>query len=211
MARAAFVLWEATGERRFLERAESWVRTLNEHFWDTQNGGYFFTADDSDPLIFRARMVFDQNTPSGNGVMVGLLAQLYLVTADQSYRDRGNALIQAFSGEVSRVFTSMGTYLNGLDLTIAGFDIVIVGHRNHTKTQELLSAIWGRSLPNLTLQVIDPTETLPEGHPARGKTMQNGLPTAYICQRMTCSAPIANPVTLSQVLQLPPPRVQGQA
>jgi uncharacterized protein YyaL (SSP411 family) len=52
--------------------------------------------------------------------------------------------------------------------------------------------------------VVDPAEELPEGHPARGKTMENGQPTAYICQHQNCSAPIANPVTLSQVLQLPP-------
>jgi hypothetical protein len=40
--------------------------------------------------------------------------------------------------------------------------------------------------------------------------MQDGQPTAYVCQRMTCSAPITNPVALSQVLQLPA-RTQGQA
>jgi uncharacterized protein YyaL (SSP411 family) len=33
--------------------------------------------------------------------------------------------------------------------------------------------------------------------------MENGQPTAYVCQHQNCSAPIANPVTLSQVLQLP--------
>jgi uncharacterized protein YyaL (SSP411 family) len=37
----------------------------------------------------------------------------------------------------------------------------------------------------------------------QGKTMVNGQPTAFVCQRNTCSAPITNPVTLSQMLQLP--------
>ena len=211
MARAAFALWEATGEKRYLDRAHGWVRTLNEHFWDKQNGGYFYTADDCEPLIVRARVVFDQNAPSCNGIMVGLLAQLYMVSADPSYRDRNNALIQAFSGEVPRAFISMGSYLNGLDVTIAGLEIVIIGHRNHAKTQELIAAVLGRSLPNRTLQIIDPTESIPQGHPAHGKTMENGQPTAFVCQRQTCSAPITNPVTLSQVLQSPPARAQGQA
>ena len=211
MARAAFVLWEVTGEKRYLDKAQTWMHTLNEHFWDAAHGGYYYTADDSEPLMFRARMVFDQNTPSGNGVMVGLLAQLFYVTADQTYRERGNALIEAFSGEVGRAFLSMGTYLNGLDTTMAGFDVVILGPRSHPKTQELIAAVHGRSLPQRTLQVADSGNALPLGHPAYGKPMENGLPTAYVCQRMTSSAPISNPVTLSQVLQLPPPRVQGQA
>jgi hypothetical protein len=32
------------------------------------------------------------------------------------------------------------------------------------------------------------------------------MPTAYLCQRGTCSPPIANAVALSQMLQLPPGR-----
>ena len=211
MARAAFVLWESTGEKRFLEHAKNWILTLNEHFWDSQNGGYFYTSDESEPLIFRTRMVFDQNTPSANGILVGLLSQLYLVTADQAYRDRANALIQAFSGEVTRAPLSMGTFINGLDTTVLALSIVIMGPRNHAKTQELIAAVTGRSLPHRTLQIVEPDETISEGHPAFGKTMVNGQPTAYICQRSTCSAPVTNPVTLSQILQLPPPRPQGQA
>ena len=68
----------------------------------------------------------------------------------------------------------------------------------------------GRSQPNRTLVVAAPAQELPYGHPAFGKKMENGQPTAYICQRETCSAPISNPVTLSQALLLPQ-RPAGQA
>ena len=210
MSRAAFALWEATGDKRFLVRAQRWVQTLNEHFWDAQNGGYFYTPDDSDPLIVRTRVVFDQATPSANGLMVGILSRLHFATSDTAYRDRANALIQAFAGEVPRAWLSMATYLNGLEVAMTALQIVIVGPIDNTKTHELANAVLGRSLPCRTLIVVDPRESLPAGHPAQGKTMQNGQPTAYVCQRMTCSAPITNPVTLSQVLQLPT-RPQGQA
>jgi uncharacterized protein YyaL (SSP411 family) len=211
MARAGLMLWQATGETRFLDQTCRWVNTLNEHFWDSQNGGYFYTADDADPLIYRARMVFDQNSPSANGVMTSLLAHLHAITADQAYRDRGNALIQAFSGEVGRALNSMGTFLNGFDTAVAGLSIVILGPRNQTKTQELIAAVMGRSLPQLVIHVVDNSKALPPDHPVHGKPMENGQPTAFICQRMTCSAPITNPVALSQVLQLPPQRPQGTA
>jgi uncharacterized protein YyaL (SSP411 family) len=210
MARAALALWEATGDKRFLVRAQAWVDVLNEHFWDAQNGGYFYTADDSDPLIVRTRVVFDQATPSANGVMVGVLSRLHFATADNAYRDRANALIQAFAGEVPRAFLSMGTYMNGLEVAMTALQIVIVGQIDNSKTYELANAVLGRSLPCRTMMVVDPRDELPAGHPAAGKTMQNGQPTAYVCQRMSCSAPITNPVTLSQVLQLPS-RPQGQA
>jgi uncharacterized protein YyaL (SSP411 family) len=211
MARAALALREATGDKRYLARAQAWVHVLNEHFWDAQNGGYFFTSDDSDPLIARTRGVFDQVTPCANGVMVGVLSRLHFITSDNLYRERANALIQAFSGEVARAFLSMGSYINGLETAMTALQIVIVGQFDNPKTHELVNAVLGRSLPNRTLIVVDPRETLPAGHPAQGKTMQNGQPTAFVCQRLTCSAPIANPVTLSQVLQLPPRQPQGQA
>ena len=211
MTRAALALYQATADRQYLDYAEKWVRVLNEHFWDAQNGGYFYTSDDSDPLIVRARMVFDQNAASGNGIMIALLARLFFITADQTYRERCNALIQAFSGEALRIPISMGSYLNSLELAMAGLEIVVVGPVTNPKTHELISAVRGRSLPNLTLIVVDPNRPLPEGHAAYGKTMENGQPTAYVCQRMTCSAPVTNPVTLSQMLQLPPPRPAGQA
>jgi uncharacterized protein len=203
MARAALALWETIQDPRYLERARAWVRVLDEHFWDAQNGGYFFTPDDGDTLVARARSVFDQSYPCANGVMVGVLSQLYFATADKSYRDRANALVDAFTAEINRAPISMGTFLNGLEILITGLQIVVVGPADNPKTRELLSAVMGRSLPNKTLILVDPRQSLPQGHPAFGKTMENGQPTAYICQRQVCSIPVTNPVTLSQALQFP--------
>ena len=93
---------------------------------------------------------------------------------------------------------------------MTGLQIVIIGPITNPKMHELISAVMGRSLPNATIVIADPNRPLPEGHPAHGKPMENGQPTAYICQRQTCSAPITNPVTLSQALLLPQ-RVAGQA
>ena len=210
MARAALMLWETTTDRKYIEYAQTWARILNDHFWDMGNGGYFYTPDDGEPLLVRSRVVLDQAVPSGNATMIHVLSRLHFATMDASYRDRANALTQAFAGELPRNFISMGTYLNSVETVMTGLQIVVVGPLSSPKTHELANAVWGRSLPNRLLIVVDPGQALPEGHPAQGKTMQNGQPTAYVCQSMTCSAPMTNPVTLSQILQLPP-RAAGQA
>ena len=93
---------------------------------------------------------------------------------------------------------------------------MIVGQHGNPKTQSLIQAVLGRSLPAKTLMLVEPNEALPEGHPARGKGMENGQPTAYLCQNGTCSQPTVNPVALSQALLLPPQlaaqaRAQAQA
>ena len=210
MARAALMLFEVTQNTHYRDRARAWVDVLNEHYWDAQNGGYFQTADDGEQLFFRVRTVFDQAAPCANGVMTGVLARLYFITAEQAYRDRSNALVSAFASEINRAYISMGSYLNNLELIMTGLQIVIVGPRDNQKTREMMEAVTGRSLPNRTLLVVEPDAVLHETHPAFGKTMQNGVPTAYVCVRQTCSAPITNPVTLSQMLQLPA-RAEGQA
>ncbi len=209
MSRAAFALWEATGDKRFLERAKRWALVLNELFWDAQNGGYCQTAADDAPLLHRVRTITDQATPSANGAMIAALAKLHLATGEPLYRERSNAIINSFAAELPRSFLAMGTYLNGLETVLAGLQIVIVGPKDSTKTHELVSAVLGRSVPNRLLLVVEPGEALPETHPAFGKAMENGQPTAYVCQHQNCSAPISNAVTLSQVLQLPPRPPQG--
>jgi uncharacterized protein YyaL (SSP411 family) len=112
-------------------------------------------------------------------------------------------MLQGFAGEAMRAFVSMGSYFNGLEYALTDLHLVVIGPLNNPKTHELSAAILGRALPNRCLSVVSPDAQFPEGHPMHGKTMVNGQPTAYICQRNTCSAPITNPVTLSQMLQLP--------
>ena len=210
MIRAAIAIWELIGDKRGLDYAQRWTRTLNEHFWDNAQGGYFFTSDDADPLIVRTRMLSDQPVPSANSTMIAQLAKLYQATANSEYAQRADQLFQTFAGEASRTFMSCGTYFNALETALAGLQIVIIGPITNPKTHELAAAVLGRSLPSRLLVVASPDEPLPEGHPAFGKTMQNGQPAAYVCQRGTCSAPITNPVALSQALQLPARPQQGQ-
>jgi uncharacterized protein YyaL (SSP411 family) len=206
MARAALALWETTGEARFLDRAQAWTHRLNEQFWDEFGGGYYSTSHAQDPLFVRVRSIFDQTQPPANSVMLGVLARLHMATADPLYNDRSAQLIQSFANEVTRAYMSSATFLNGLEFVATNLQIVVVGPVDNAKTHELVAAVLGRSLPNKFLIVVPPDRELPEGHPARGKTMLNGNPTAYICQRGSCSAPINNPVALSQMLQLPQPR-----
>ena len=203
MARGAIALFEATSDKQYLDWAKRWTTVLDAFFWDEAAGGYCQTAADDTPLIHRVRSVYDQAVPSANGVMIGVQAKLYLATGNTSHRDRAGNIVGTFAGDVGRSFLAMGTYLNGLETLIAGLQIVVIGPRDSQKTRELVTAVLGRSLPNRLLMVVDPSEGVPEGHPAHGKTMENGQPTAYVCQHQNCSAPIANPVTLSQVLQLP--------
>ncbi|HEY0105807.1 MAG TPA: thioredoxin domain-containing protein [Rhizomicrobium sp.] len=206
MARAALALYEYLGDKRYLDHAKTWVRALNDHHWDNERGGYFLVADDSQTLIIRTRPTADQPVPGANTVMIQVLARLAMATADQQYIDRLNSLVGAFAGEAARAYMSMGSFFSGLEFAMSNLQFVVIGPPNHPRTHELANAILGRALPNRFLTVMKPEDDFPLGHPMHGRTMQDGQPSAFICQRGTCSPPITNPVALSQMLQLPPQR-----
>ncbi len=54
-------------------------------------------------LIARAKTAADAAVPSGNGTMVGVLTRLALLTGDDAYRRRAEAVIAAFAGEVAAI------------------------------------------------------------------------------------------------------------
>jgi uncharacterized protein len=203
MIRAALTLWETTGERRYLERAMAWTRTLDQDFWDIVQGGYVYSRNTDLPELVRTRHAFDSQTPAANAMMIGAHGRLFYATVDQAYAERANALIQAFAGDVGGNYMQMATYLNNYEFCTSCLEIIIYGPRNEARTQDLVKAVTGRSVPNRLLMVIEPGESLPPGHPAEGKFMEQGMPTAYVCGGMMCSPPVTSAAVLSHVLQFP--------
>ena len=155
MARAALHLWEVTGEARFLNDAKRWVETLNQHFWDPQKGGYHTAGDDAEPLLVRARVLYDQAVPSANGIMTGVLTRLGLITGEGAYGQRARDQLDAFADEYARAWASCASYITSLETFASGFQIVIVGPRNNPRTQELIKAVWGKAIPNRLIYVVD--------------------------------------------------------
>ena len=203
MARAALALWEATSDRQYLDRAIAWTRVLDEKFWDVVQGGYVYSKNPDLPDSVRTRTAYDSQVPSANGIMVGVMGRIFYATADQSYAERANTLIQAFAGDVNSGFMQMATYLNNYEFCTSCLEIVVFGPPSDSRTQDLIKAALGRSLPNKLLMTVAPGEVLPTGHPAEGKYMQEGQPTVYICGGSICSPPVTSAAVLSTVLQLP--------
>ncbi|HEY5346638.1 MAG TPA: thioredoxin domain-containing protein [Rhizomicrobium sp.] len=209
MARAAIHLWEATGDKRFVEQAKNWVRVLNERFWDAK-GGYNFTADDAPPLFLRIRMAQDNSGPAANGVMLSVLGKLWAGSGEGEYSTRGVALVQALSFVVNRNLPFSASFLNGFETFASGLNIIVIGPKDNIRTHELARVIWSKPLPNRLLTILAPDDKLPPTHPAFGKTMVNGQPTVYVSQRSGLSRGFTDPVELDQLLQLPQNMVQQQ-
>ncbi len=201
MIGAALGLHEATADPNYLTQAQTWAEALDQHYRDTDNGGYFFTADDAEALISRSRTAIDTGSPSGNGAAVGWLARLYYLTGNTQYRDRADEIVSAFAGDIKQMYHSMQTLINGFEDLANPVQVVIIGRRTLPGTMALLDIIYQASVPNLVLSTIAPGALLPAGHPAAGKSQEHNAATAYVCIGATCSLPITSPSVLHAQLR----------
>jgi len=201
MIRAGISLYEITGVTNYLAAAEGWVAVVNDQFWDKEDGGYFFTADDAEALIVRTKSAADNATPAGNSVMVANLARLYYLTGNTAYRDRADQTTTAFSGELSKNFFPFAALMNSAELLQRGVQIAIIGDRANSDCQSLLSAIYAENAMNKIISVVAPTDSLPDNHPASGKEQSADTATAYVCVEMVCSRPITDPEALTSYLK----------
>jgi hypothetical protein len=148
MARAALQLWEVTGDAAYLDRAKAWTGTLDSHFWNNQINGYCFYSDDAAPLFIRPRMLFDNPAPSANGTMLTVLTRLALITGERPYMQRAQSLAVTFGAEANRMLHGSGSFLTGFEYLINALMIVIVGHKGHARTKDLVRAYWSKPIPN---------------------------------------------------------------
>lgn len=200
MSCAAFALFEATGDDRYVNRVRAWLDVLDAHYWDAAGGGYFFTADDTEALITRSKTAQDNPNPAGNGVMVGVLARLYYLTGDTRYRERAERIVAAFAGDAPRQAFGFATLINANELLQRALQIVIRGERGETATDALLRSVAGISLPNKILLVVPRTAELAADHPAAGKGEIDNRATAYVCEGPVCSPPLTDPAALAAEL-----------
>jgi uncharacterized protein YyaL (SSP411 family) len=158
------------------------------------------TADDTKDMVVRPKSAADNAVPNGNGVMVGVLARLFLLTGEARFEERARALVAAFSGELERNFFPLATYLNNAAFLAEALEVVIIGAHDAPDTLAMVEAVMRHSLPDRLLQVVPPDAALPETHPAFGKTQQNGKATAYLCRNRSCGLPITDPRALDAAL-----------
>jgi uncharacterized protein len=202
VARAALALFEATGERAYLDDAIRLTREARDLFGDGE-GSFFMTARDaSDVPGVRPRNAHDGATPSGVGLMAEALARLFHLTGSDEWREAAEGLIRAFTGTPDMLPQSP-LLLAAADFLERGTVIVVAGPPDDPAARALAAiALVAPDPATCVLRTRDGGDW-PETSPGRGKTAMNGAPAAYVCRGRTCSLPVTTPGELRALLALP--------
>ena len=191
MIRAALALHEATGEAAFLDQALRWQNTLDAHHADAEHGGYYLTADDAEGLIVRPHSTVDDAIPNHNGLIAQNLIRLAVLTGDEGWRAKADAMFDAILPRVTDNLFGHLSLLNALDMRLTAAEIVVVGEGAQAET--LLAA--ARNLPHATAIILHASDSasLPPSHPAQAKLAAVQSAAAFVCRGQNCSLPVTDP------------------
>ena len=190
MIRAALALYEATGQRSYLDQALAWQRALDRDYADPAGGTYYLTAADAEGLVIRPASTADEATPNHNAVAAQNLIRLAVLSGDDRWRDKADRLIATVAPQaVDNLYMHMAL-LNAVDLRLRGAEIVVTGEGE--RAQALLSAARARPALDRIVLHARSAAALPAGHPARAKIAAAAEAAAFVCVGETCSLPVTD-------------------
>ena len=180
----------ATGDLRWLEEART-VADRTERFWDEERGGYFV---DDHGLIARRKEFDDHPTPSGNSMTAFVLLRLGRIYGDAEMENRAVGVFRLARPLLERAPTAVGHLLCALHLHFSPpREVAVVG-----ASEELRLAALDGFHPSTVFAFADePTDAVPL---LEAKSLVDGRPTAYVCERFACQAPVTSPQELRAVL-----------
>ena len=185
---AALRLHQATGEALYLDQATRWAATLDQHYWDSANGGYFTSADDTADVIVRLKSAHDDAVPSANTIQLSNLIVLGALTGDAAYDTRARNMLAAFTSAIAH------GPVGHCGLLAATFDIgqLLQVKLQNGDTTLLRDQVYGLSLPGAVEFAAATFSHETPGQPANPRNADN-KPTAVLCVGPTCDAPAVEP------------------
>ncbi|MGA2768673.1 MAG: thioredoxin domain-containing protein [Candidatus Bathyarchaeia archaeon] len=197
-------LYETVFDTAYLQRAVELTESMIEHFWDEQQGGFYFTADDADATVVRNKEIFDSALPSGNSVAALNLIRLAHMTGEIRYEQKAAQLMNSFFSTVSRAPSACTQLMIALDFAIGpSCEVVIVGGSDDAGTKRMLETLRSRFAPRKVVLLQSPqgqTQGMPYPEAfAGGLRSEEGKATAYVCCNHVCNPPTTDP---NKILEL---------
>jgi uncharacterized protein YyaL (SSP411 family) len=198
LAEGLLSLYEAGFDGRWFSWAHELGHTMLRHFKDPLNPGFYDTSDDHEQLILRPRDVQDNAMPSGNAKAALVLFRLGLYSGNAEFLQTAEDSVAARMDLMGRYPSGFGEWLNVASFMLGDpCELALVGPL--PELSGLRSVVNELYRPNLVVAAGPGGDNAVVPLLAQ-RGMMNGVPTAYLCRRMTCQAPVTDPAGLRRSL-----------
>ncbi|MFX1514409.1 MAG: thioredoxin domain-containing protein [Promethearchaeota archaeon] len=195
----AFLVWgllelyETTLNAQYLKIALELNDDMIKHFW-SEEGGFFFTAGDSEELLVRKIVTYDGAIPSGNSIAMLNLLRLGRLTDNSKYEDKAAMIEQVASSSVNQSPLAHTSMLSSVDFSVGPtYEVIIVGDSQAEDTREMIQAIQSAYIPNKVVIYRPSDQKSPDIDQVIdfSKNYDNlfGRATVYVCQNYSCKLP----------------------
>ena len=160
---ALIELYETVFDTRYLETALELNRDFIRHFWDSGNGGFYFTADDTEEILVRKKEIYDAAIPSGNSVAMLNLLRLGRMTGDPDLEEKAVQTGSAFAKTVSEYPAAYTQLMVAVDFAAGPpCEVVIAGDSQAEDTKTMLQTLRSQFQPNKVVLFRPVEEQSPE-------------------------------------------------
>jgi len=189
VAHGLYELHVATGELRWLREARRLALAAVGLFGDPERGGFFLAPADGEQLVARQKGFDDNPTPSGSSMLAFVLLRLARIWGDDELEREAVGALRLVRDLLTRAPTAFGWALCALDLHLSPpRELAIVGG---AESDVARAALRGFD-PNAVV-AFGPAEDVPL---LEGKTLVDGKPAVYVCERFACRAPVTDAAEL---------------
>ncbi len=211
VAEGYLALSGVTGEARWAALAGQLLETAMERFGDPA-GGFYDTADDGEPLIYRPADPADGPSPSGTFAVAGALLSYSALTGSARHRAAAARALGPLPAVASRYPRAAGWGLAVAEAVVSGpAEIAIVGPPDDERTGALHRTALLAAPPGAVIALGEGGDIGAggEGRKARegrgrlaaiplliGREPVGGAPAAYVCREFACRMPVTDPELL---------------
>jgi len=185
-------------QSRDLAFAEDLAEVLLQQFYDPGPGGFFFTSHDHERLIHRPKPGYDSATPSGNGVAALALQRLGHITGESRYLDAAAHTLRLFHPVLAQHPDGCASLLMALEEAIEPPRIVVL--RGPQEPMRQWRQVIDQAYRPATLMFSIPADAadLPA---SLAKPTAPAAVNAWVCQGVTCLAPVDTLEMLQGILE----------
>jgi uncharacterized protein YyaL (SSP411 family) len=190
------VLYQATGDRRWFERALTVLDAALAAFPDGE-GAYFDTAEDAEKLVRRPREWTDNATPCGQSALANAALTAAALGGSSTHRETAERLLASAAHLVGRAPRFAGWWLAAAEAWTDGpREVAIVGE-DHRARAALVDAAWSWPAPG---RVVAVAASADEGVGLLRDRRGQG-PQAWVCRHFRCELPTNDPERVAQLLR----------
>ncbi len=180
-----------------LDFAIALAEVLLQHFQDTRKGGFYFTADDHEPLIQRPKPVYDEALPAGNGIAARVLLKLGHLLGSMPYLVAAERTLKWSWPSLEQIPTACGALALALEEYYQPTQIIILRGPEETIEPWRRRCIQAYAPGRFTLAIPSTAGPLPG---ILATHAPQPIPVAYLCSGSSCSPPLTSLEALEAAL-----------